>query len=59
MKYLVLWRNQLSGEQGAFYTRFFEASKFDPNLEMVIVDTIKHLVSFDGEMWQDIEKNSL
>lgn len=51
--------HQLSGEQGAFYTRFFEASKFEPNLEMVIVDTIKHLVSFDGEMWQDIEKDSL
>lgn len=58
-KYLVTWRNGATGESGAFYTSWFDSGKYNPDLEMVIIDRVRDLVSFDGETWQDIEDDTL
>ena len=59
MKYLVVWKNNLSGEQGAFYTQFCDSAKIDPEMEVFIKDQTRGLVSFDGGyVRQDVERNS-
>jgi len=58
-KYLVTWNNRATGEKGAFYTSWFDAEKFNPDLEMVVIDRVRDIVSFDGETWQDIEDDQL
>ncbi len=58
-KYLVTWRNSATGENGAFYTSWFEPEKYNPDLDMIIIDRVRDMVSFDGEIWQDIEDDNL
>lgn len=60
MKYLVIATNPITGEQEAFYTDWFQADNhFNPDADMVVIDLIHHLVTFDGETWQDIEQDQL
>lgn len=60
MKYLVIATNPITGEQEAFYTNWFDAEKhFNPAAEMVVVDLTSHLVTFDGNTWQDVEEDHL
>lgn len=60
MKYLVIATNPITGEQEAFYTDWFQADNhFNPDGDMVVIDLIHHLVTFDGETWQDIEQDQL
>lgn len=60
MKYLVVATNPLTGERMAFYTDWFQAENhFDASAGMVVIDLIHHLVTFDGETWQDIEEDHL
>ena len=60
MKYLVIATNPITGEQEAFYTDWFQADNhFNPEVGMVVIDQTQHLVTFDGETWQDIEQDQL
>lgn len=60
MKYLVIATDPITGERSAFYTDWFQAENhFNPDSEMVVIDQIHHLVTFDGETWQDIEQDHL
>ncbi|MBR8720182.1 hypothetical protein IX307_001394 [Bacteroides pyogenes] len=59
MKYIVISKDPCTGEQSAFYTNWFDSEKFNPEYEMVVIDRTRHLVTFDGEMWQDIDEDSL
>ena len=60
MKYLVIATNPITGEQEAFYTDWFQADNhFNPDADMVVIDLIQHLDTFDGETWQDIEQDQL
>lgn len=59
MKFIVIWQNPITGERGAFETNYFDNEKFNPDLEMTVIDKTAHLVTFDGEVWQDIEKDNL
>lgn len=60
MKYLVTTNDPLTGEKSAFYTDWFQADNhFNPDVGMVVFDLTHHLVTFDGETWQDIEIDHL
>lgn len=60
MKYLVTTTDPLTGEKSAFYTDWFQADNhFNPDVGMVVFDLMNHLVTFDGETWQDIEIDHL
>lgn len=58
MKYLVIYTDQTTGEQGAFFTHWFQAENhYQPG--MIVIDRTSRLITFDGETWQDIEEDSL
>lgn len=57
MKYLVILTDVYSGERCAFYTKFFDPEQYSPGNEIIVIDRTHHLVSFDGVVWQDIEKD--
>lgn len=60
MKYLVITQDPCTGERSAFYTNWFDAeNNFNPEYNMIVIDRTRHLVTFDGETWQDIEEDSL
>ncbi|MCM1165172.1 MAG: hypothetical protein NC401_04065 [Ruminococcus sp.] len=60
MKYLVIATEPTTGERVAFYTDWFDADNhFNGDADMVAIDLIHHLVTFDGETWQDIEQDHL
>lgn len=60
MKYLIICKDPATGERSAFYTDWFDAENhFNPDYEMVVVDRTRHMVTFDGETWQDIEEDHL
>lgn len=60
MKYLVIVTDPATGEKSAFYTDWFQAENhFNPEVGMVVIDQTQHLVTFDGETWQDIEDDHL
>lgn len=60
MKYLVIATDPLTGEKSAFYTDWFQAENhFNPDAGMVVIDLTHHLVTFDGDSWQDIEIDHL
>ncbi len=60
MRYIVITTNPITGEQSAFETKWFEPeTHFNPDLQMVVVDTYRHLITFDGETWDDIEQDNL
>lgn len=60
MKYLIIATDPLTGGKTAFYTDWFQAENhFNPEAGMVVIDLTQHLVTFDGETWQDIEDDHL
>lgn len=60
MKYLVIATDPTTGEKSAFYTDWFQSENhFNPDCNMVVIDQTQHLVTFDGETWQDIEQDHL
>ncbi|ERI81455.1 hypothetical protein HMPREF1981_03219 [Bacteroides pyogenes F0041] len=60
MKYIVISKDPCTGEQSAFYTNWFDAeNNFNPEYNMIVIDRTRHLVTFDGETWQDIDEDSL
>lgn len=59
MKYLVISQDPCTGEKSAFYTNWYDAEKFNPEMDMIVIDRTQHLITFDGETWQDIEEDSL
>lgn len=58
MKYLIIYTDPGTGERRSFYTNWYQ---FENNYQdgMIVIDRTQHLISFDGEMWQDIEKDNL
>jgi hypothetical protein len=60
MKYLIIFEDPLTGEKSAVYTNWFNAeNNYNPEYNMVVIDRTQHLVTFDGETWQDIEEDHL
>lgn len=59
MKYLVIANDPITGERSAFYTDWFQEDFFNPDVGMIVIDRTKHLVTFDGVTWQDIEEDNL
>lgn len=59
MKYLVIITNPVTGERSAFYTNWYDAEKFNPEMDMIVIDRTRHLITFDGDTWQDIEEDNL
>ncbi len=60
MKYLVIVQDPTTGKQSAFYTNWFDAdNNYNPDYNMIVIDRTQHLITFDGEMWQDIEEDHL
>lgn len=60
MKYLIIITNPNTGEKSAFYTNWFQSENhFNPDFAMVVIDLTQHLITFDGETWQDIEDDHL
>lgn len=59
MKYLVIMQDPCTGEKSAFYTNWYDAEKFNPDMNMIVIDRTQRLITFDGETWQDIEDDSL
>lgn len=58
MKYLIIYTDAASGVSSSFYTNWYQ---FENNFQegMIVVDRTQHLISFDGETWQDIERDNL
>jgi len=60
MKYLVITQDPCTGERSAFYTNWFDVeNNYNPDFNMIVIDRTRHLITFDGEKWQDIEEDSL
>lgn len=59
MKYLVIIINPVTGEKSAFCTNWYDAEKFNPEMDMIVIDQTRRLITFDGDTWQDIEKDNL
>lgn len=58
MKYLIIFIDPLTGGKTAFTTNWYQ---YEHHYQegMIVVDTTQHLISFDGEIWQDIEEDHL
>lgn len=60
MKYLIITEDPLTGERSAAYTNWFNAeNNYSPEYNMIVIDRTQHLITFDGETWQDIEEDHL
>lgn len=59
MKYLVVAKNPVTGERMAFKTNWFDAEKYNPDFDMVVVDLMHSLISFDGDTWTEIDEDYL
>jgi S-formylglutathione hydrolase FrmB len=60
MKYLVIMQDPATGERSAFYTNWFDAANhYNPDYNMIVIDHTQHLITFDGETWQDIDEDHL
>lgn len=59
MKYLVIITNPVTGERSAFYTNWYDVEMFNPEMDMIVIDRTRHLITFDGDTWQDIEEDNL
>lgn len=58
MKYLIICTDPITGKQWAFFTHWYQyENHYQPG--MVVVDKTQGLITFDGEIWQDIEEDSL
>lgn len=60
MKYLIITKDPYTGERSAFHTNWFNAENdYNPDFDMIVIDKMRNLITFDGETWQDIEEDSL
>lgn len=60
MRYLVIVINPVTREKEAFYTYYFDNDKYNPELEMIVVDRFHNTITFDGgESWQEIEMDHI
>lgn len=58
MKYLIIYEDPTTGEKGAFLTQWYQyENHYQPG--MMVIDRTQGIITFDGEIWQDIEKDSL
>lgn len=58
MKYLIIYTDPTTGEQVAFFTDWYQCENhYQPG--MIVIDRTQHLVTFDGETWQDIDEDHL
>ena len=58
MKYLIIYTDPNTGEQGAFLTHWYQyENHWQPG--MIVIDNTQRLVTFDGETWQDIQEDHL
>ena len=56
MKYLIIYTDPDTDEQMAFFTDWFQyENHWKPG--MIVIDNTQRLITFDGEMWRDIEKD--
>ena len=56
---MVIITNPVTGERSAFYTNWYDVEKFNPEMDMIVIDRTRHLITFDGDTWQDIEEDNL
>jgi hypothetical protein len=60
MKYLIIYEDPATGGRSAFYTNWFIAeNNYNAGYNMIVIDRTQHLITFDGETWQDIEDDRL
>lgn len=58
MKYLIIYTDQVTGNQSAFFTHWYQPENhYQPG--MIVIDRTQGLITFDGETWQDIEEDNL
>lgn len=58
MKYLIIYKDPTTGEQWAFITQWYQyENHYQPG--MIVIDRTQHLITFDGETWQDIDEYHL
>ena len=53
MRYLIIVSNSF-----AFYTDWYDYEN-DYISGMVVVDRVKHVISFDGQAWKEIQEDHL
>jgi hypothetical protein len=60
MKYLIIMQDPTTSERSAFYTNWFSAeNNYNADYNMIVIDRTQHLITFDGEMWKNIEDDHL
>lgn len=60
MRYIVITTDPASGEQSAFFTDWFMIENhYNPDYKMIVIDRKDRLITFDGEIWNDIEQDNL
>lgn len=55
MKTIIITQDPITGERAAFETEWFDESRWNPDSMIAAILPYKHLVTFDGETWVDIE----
>lgn len=58
MKYLIIVQDQVTGNPTAFYTNWYQYENHYVH-GMIVVDRTQHLITYDGETWDDIEEDNL
>lgn len=57
MRHLIITKNE-DGKKVAYLTSYYDhENHYIP--EMIVVDTMALLVSFDGETWEEIDEDHL
>lgn len=57
MRHLIITKNE-DGKKVAYLTNYYDhENHYMP--EMIVVDTIALLVSFDGETWEEVDEDHL
>ena len=60
MKYLIITQDPCTGKRSAFYTNWFDAeNNYNSDFNMIVINRTQHLITFDGETWQDIDEDHL
>lgn len=60
MRYLIIVIDPDTGKQSAFFSdRYDYENLYSADHDMIVVDRVKNLITFDGETWQDIEEDHL
>ena len=60
MRYLIIIKDPVTGKQSAFFSdRYDYENLYSAEHEMIVIDRVKNLVTFDGSNWKDIEEDHL